>query len=106
MNFVTMIAPTTDAADSNSIILTDAINGRGRLPTTFFAVGFVGDDAVKIQFSVDDGANWIDLKLDGVDIELNAVNNAKTVYGPGLYRLSKGVTTGEVGVVMCVPKGG
>lgn len=106
MNFVTMISPTTEAADSHSIVLGDDINGKGRLPTTFFASGFSGDDSVSIQFSIDDGDNWIDMKIDGESVTLNSTDNAKTIYGPGLYRLSKGVTTGSVGVVMCVPKGG
>ena len=74
-------------------------------PMTFNGFGFSGSDVVDIQFSHDDGTTWVDCYREGSKIQLSATNNQVTVYGPGVFRASKGTTTGTVGVSSTTEQG-
>lgn len=68
-------------------------------PCTFVGYGFSGADSVAVEVSYDSGTNFVACYKNGVAVTIASTNNPVTVYGPGIFRLNKGVTTGSVGVV-------
>lgn len=102
----TLITAQTEAANSTGVELGRYNNFITHIPATFFGWGFSGEDDATIQFSVDGGTTWNNLVIGGETVTLDSDNNARSIYGPGHYRVSKGVTTGEVGVAISRIKGG
>lgn len=73
---------------------------KGRV-AQFTADGFVGGDAVNLQVKTSDGTYDNALDETGTAITLaTATGNTLQVVGPFIGQLSKGVTTGSVGVLM------
>ncbi len=64
----------------------------------YAANGLEADEYGDIQISHDGGTTFQDLYVDGSQIRLNSTNVAQTVYGPGIFRVAKGVTTEVAGI--------
>lgn len=69
-----------------------------RIPTTIVADNLAGAEEVDLYFSIDRGANWIVLNVDGSPVVLTATDNAKTFYGPLYIGILKDATAGACGV--------
>ncbi len=69
------------------------------LPCTFIANGLSGGEEITFQIQISDDT-YIDMYIDGLQAKLTSTNNVLTVIGPGEYKISKPVTTGNVGVHM------
>jgi len=67
------------------------------VPATLVAIGLAVNETVDVQISPD-GVNYTNLYVDRVQVQLTSTNNAVTIYGPGRYRVVKGVTVGPVTV--------
>jgi len=90
----TIITATTDAIASAAFLVMDSH------PVTLVAWGLSGttddtDLAVQITY---DGTNFVNCFKDGSQVLITSVNNPITVYGPGVFRINKGATSGTVGV--------
>lgn len=69
-------------------------------PTTFIVQGVqTAGENIDLQISTDDGTTYVDLYQDGSQVQLNDTNVAVTAYGPGLYRVNKGVTSNAIGII-------
>ena len=65
-------------------------------PVTVSASGFSGD-TVDIQYSADAGGSFANAyDSAGTQIQLSVTRPQITVYGPGVFRINKGITTGSV----------
>lgn len=73
-----------------------------RVPTTIIADNLAGAEEVDFYFSIDDGATWALLYVDGSAVVLTATDNAKTFYGPMLIGVVKDETAGACGVYAAV----
>ena len=62
------------------------------------ASGHTAGEYADVQISHDSGTTWQDLFVDGVQVRLHSTNIAQTVYGLGLFRVQKDLTTNAVGV--------
>lgn len=90
----TLIGAKTAAEDSVMFSSKD-----NELPVTISAFGMLAGDVVTIQQG-DDKDNWEDLWIAGQLQQLAfQTDTAKTVYGTGRWRVSKGITSGTVKVV-------
>lgn len=69
-----------------------------RVPTTIIADNLAGAEEVDIFFSIDAGATWQTLQVEGSAVKLTATDNAKTFYGPMLIGVVKDSTAGACGV--------
>lgn len=90
---------TAATAASNSSMFTVLENQ----PVSLIAWGFSGtsDDAlVDLQVTYD-GTTFVDVYKDGSKVQLKSTHNMITVYGPGMFRVEKALTTGSVGVALC-----
>lgn len=67
-------------------------------PTTFVVQG-VQTASEDIDVQIWNGAAFVDLYQDGSQVVLNDTNVAVTAYGPGLYRINKGVTSNAIGII-------
>lgn len=101
-----LIDPATAAGQSEALAIgQNATFSAPAVPVTFMAWGFADPaDAVALEFSPD-GVAWVAAKVGGVAVVLDQDTNLRTIYGPGLYRLNKGVTVGEVGAAISMVKG-
>lgn len=81
-----ILAATTSAADSSTFTVDQET-------VAIYAYNLSGDETAKLQVAYD-GTNFMDVYIDGLLIELTALHNIATVYGPGIYRLSKSTTAG------------
>jgi len=91
----TLLEPTTSSGYSEVITATDTH------PVTlivYSAGGLVAGEDHTIQISHDGGNTWQDLYMDGALIQLTSTNVAKTIYGPGTFRVSKSATTNAAGI--------
>ena len=59
------------------------------------AAGLAGAEVGVLQIKYD-GINYIDVYANTALQQLTATNNVITVYGPGIYRINKGVTAAAV----------
>ena len=84
----------TEAVDASFVVSSKSVPP----PVTVVATGLAGTDVVNIQISSDDGQTYSDLWSKGTQVQLTSTNNARTLYGPGHYRVSKPITTGAVTV--------
>jgi len=78
---------------------TAVINVSSSNPATLVGWGF-STDTVDLQVSYDNGTTFVDIYKDGTQVQLSDTNNPVTVYGPGIFKINKGVTTGTVGVAI------
>ena len=69
-------------------------------PVTLAASGLTGADVIDVNISTDGGATFTPLWEKGVRVQLSATNNSVTLYGPGVYQVSKGATQGAVTVYL------
>lgn len=72
----------------------------GEEATVMCSPDLAGAEVVTIQISHDNGATWVDYQYNGATIQLTSTQNAVKLYGPMLYRTSKGVTAGSTGVFL------
>ena len=89
-----LISPATAASNSPGITITSQ-------PVTFAASGLAGVEVINIQYSVD-GTNWYNHVQDNTTVQLSVSNTLVTVYGPGMFRASKPITSASVGVYLYV----
>ncbi len=86
-----LLAATTGAAYSQPLPVAGAV--------TFSASPVLGaGETGIIQFSPDQGATWINLVSGGTTQQLSPNDTALTVYGPGMYRVSKSATASAVAI--------
>ena len=94
-----IIAPTTSAVSAETEIrITD-------LPATIIATGLATTETVSIAYSVDNGKNWEDLYLEGLQTQLTATNKAVGLYSPMLIAVTKSATAAASGVYLSNSKG-
>ena len=86
-----IIAKQTAAANSGPFIVNE------NMPVTLVATGLTTGDEVTIEISYD-GILWESSVVDSVADALSEDNNPKTIYGPGMFRAVKAITSGTVGV--------
>lgn len=92
------IANTTAAVNSVAIPVGDKC--------TFIVTGTLGAaEKIDIEISPDRGSTFSDLYQDGLQTQLSTTNNAVTVYGPGIFRVAKGITSAACGVAYSMPEG-
>ena len=90
----TIISAQTTAATGDF----SASKNTQQLPATLFASGLAGAEVANVMFSADGGLTYTNLFENGTQVQLTATNNAVTIYGPGMYRVSKGITVAAVPV--------
>lgn len=90
-----LLAPVTAAGDSDQF--SNLERGESTI-IMFSASGLTAGEYGDVQISHDRGATWSDLYKDGTQVRLSSVNNAVTVYGPGVFRVQKEATTNTVGI--------
>ena len=91
MSMNRLIAPQTGGAQSAKIVV------RSRSPKAIYAVGLAGAETASVQFT-HDGTNWTNYYSKDEQVQLTATNNAIKLEGPGVFRINKGVTVGNVGI--------
>jgi opacity protein-like surface antigen len=64
-----------------------------------------GADIIPIEISYDDGDNFEACGKDGIAIKLSKLNNPVTIFGAGMYRVNKGITSEAVGVSLATEQG-
>lgn len=90
----TILTAQTDAAQSTPFFV-DA----DEVVTLMCTATLAGVETASVQYSVDDGANWVDY-LDGAAVDLTVDKNAIRLYGPCFYRVDKDATAGATGLVI------
>lgn len=98
MSSIVLIPPTTSAVSpstSSSIKIKDVL-----LNSSIVAVGLASGEQIPVVFTVDDGANWIDLYANGVQAILESTNNAISLGSCLHVSVNKPVTAGPVGVYL------
>lgn len=93
---ITLVDNTTAAVNSQTFSFT---NKEG-YPATLFAKGLAGVETIILQFTLDNGANWTDVKCNASTVVLSATNNVMALNVVGRYRLVKDTTAGAVTVVL------
>lgn len=94
-----IIAPTTSAETTEQEIrVTD-------LPASIIATNLATTETVSIAFSVDNGKNWEDLYLEGLQVQLTATNKAVGLYSPMLIAVTKSATAAASGVYLSNSQG-
>jgi hypothetical protein len=93
---LTLINGISGALPTETFTFSDAQNAC----STLFATGLTGTETVPLQFTVNNGQTWTDVKSNGSSVELSVSNNAMVLNVPGRYRLNKGVTAGNVSIVL------
>lgn len=84
---ITLLAATTDAADSIEFEVQD-----GRSVTVSCSPNLgVGEDA-NIQFSPDNGTTWVNYS-DDAEVKLSSIKNAVNLIGPARFRVAKDATS-------------
>ena len=95
-----LLAKASGLATAEFEVRKDAQLGKGSLPVTLFLVGSVeSGKAVTVEYN-SEGTTWVQCKVDGVNITLDANTNIRTLYGPGTYRVSRAADAGTVGVLI------
>ena len=90
-----LIPAQTAAVDVNF-----SINSDKDLPCGIVAAGMASGDTIDVQVSHDKGQTYEDLYYDGTQVQLSYQSqNMIGFYTPGLYRIQKPTTTGQVSVV-------
>ena len=70
------------------------------VPVTLFLVGTVASGkAVTVEYN-SEGTTWVQCKVNGDGIQLDANTNILSLYGPGTYRVSRAADAGTVGVLI------
>ncbi len=67
-------------------------------PAGFDFVALAANDVIVVQYW--DGGAWRDVVIEGDVLQLDADNTIRTVYGPGVFRLSKAVSDHSIGAVL------
>ena len=71
-----------------------------QLPVTLFLVGSVeSGKAVTLEYN-SEGTTWVQCKVGGTDVQLDADTNMVTLYGPGTFRVARAADAGTVGVLI------
>jgi len=93
-----LLAETTSAGNSSAVTL----RGDGFLPTSFSAPGLGAGEAVKLQYTVDEGATWHDYYEDeeATPKSITTNNSFLTIYGSGVWRAVKTITTSAVAIYL------
>ena len=91
---VELISATTDAVSTKAPYKIT----QDRVPVTIVADNLAGSEEVDFYFSIDAGANWVLLQVDGSPVVLTATDNAKTFFGPMLIGVVKDATASACGV--------
>lgn len=76
-----------------------------RLPASLEIVGISGSDSIPVAFSHDDGATSTPASQNGIAVALDSGNNIIKISSPVTVTLTKGVTTGTVGVFIRPARG-
>ena len=63
------------------------------LPCTFQMTGAGAAEVATIQFTPDGGTTWEDAHIDGSVLQISDTNKLESAYGPGTYRVQKGVAS-------------
>jgi hypothetical protein len=92
-----LIHPTINEVTTDKFAMLPQNN---RIPCTIVATNLTGAENIKIQISVDDGATFHDIFINGTLQELAATNNVVGVDAPGFYRFVKTTTKNEVGLYL------
>lgn len=94
----TDLAAITAAGQSTTFLVAE-----NRMVTLIFyaASGLSASEYGDIQISQDTGTTWQDLYASGSQVRMNSTNNAITIYGPGIFRVDKEVTTNATAVFRC-----
>ena len=92
-----LLAPTTSAAQSTSF---GVQHDTKKTVILHAASGLTAAEYGDIQISHDGGTTFQDLYSDGSQVRLTDTNNSVTVYGPGVFRVDKEVTTNAAGVYL------
>ena len=73
---------------------------RKSIPVTLFLIGNVAaDKAVTVEYN-SEGTTWVQCKVGGISLQLDADTNVLSLYGPGSYRVSRAADAGTVGVLI------
>jgi hypothetical protein len=92
---VEILAPITGAGNSNHV----GVEPDDKKTLIMYAAsGLTASEYGDIQISHDSGTTWQDLYADGLQVRLTDTDVAKTVYGPGLFRVAKEATTNAAGI--------
>jgi hypothetical protein len=95
MKVSSILAPTTDAANSTSFEVSV------KKPTSVTVNDLAGVETATLQVSTDTQASWDNATdLDGNDIACTVDVNTFLVVGPGVYRVTKSATVAAVGVAI------
>jgi hypothetical protein len=89
---ITLIDNISGAKETDSFTFSDAQN----YCSTLFVSGLQGTETIPLQFTLDNGTTWTNVKCSGTSIELSISNNTLVLNVPGRYRLNKSVTAGPV----------
>jgi len=104
----TLITAATDAANSDAFIVGKGINKEDtdtlqEEEVTVQQQGLAGVETIDVQISYDGGSSWQDLYEDGSQIQLTTTITGLVVTGPGVFRVTKGVTAGAAGCYASTP---
>ena len=95
-----LLAKASGAATATFEVRKDTQLGKGSLPVTLFLIGTVATGkTVTLEYN-SEGTTWVQCKVDGVNIALDANTNIRTLHGPGTYRVSRAADAGDVGVLI------
>jgi hypothetical protein len=89
-NRKTLIAAKTAAENQELTVTLDN-------PVTLSANGLGASESIPIHYK-HDASTYFACYRDGVAVALTPTNNPVTIYGPGEFRVAKGITAGAVSV--------